>query len=118
MKSNRKFTTLHRLLHWAISLALLILFITGFLHIYWMGKNHMAGIIENGTQNISISKDQIVGIAKSIRAPMWQWHIYAAYTMVALFLARIIYMIVKGIRFPNPFSGKKSLKERIVLTPY
>ena len=110
MEMSKKFTSLHRLLHWLMALALPILFITGFLRINWMNKNKMVSIIESKTA--AIPKELMTDIAKSIREPMWQWHVIFAYVMVFSFLARIIYMIVKGIRFPNPFKGNISLSER------
>ena len=110
MEMPKKFTVFHRLLHWLMALAMPILFITGFLRINWMNKNKMVAIIESKTS--AIPKEQMVDIAKTIREPMWQWHEIFAYVMVFSFLARIIYMIVKGIRFPNPFKGNISLSER------
>ncbi|UCA61726.1 cytochrome b/b6 domain-containing protein [Chryseobacterium rhizoplanae] len=109
MKFQQKFTLFHRLLHWIMALAMPILFITGFLRMYWMNKNHITGIIESKTS--AIPKEQITDIAKSIREPMWQWHEVFANIIIFSFLARIIYMLVKGIRFPNPFKSNQPLKE-------
>ena len=111
MKSQQKFTIFHRLLHWIMAFAMPVLFITGFLRMYWMNKNHIAGIIESKTS--AIPKEQMTEIAKSIREPMWQWHEVFAHIMIFSFLARIIYMWVKGIRFPNPFKSNQPLKERL-----
>lgn len=44
---------------------------------------------------------------------MWEWHEYAAYMMVLAFLARIVYMLVKGIKFPDPLKKSQSVKERM-----
>jgi len=38
MKSQQKFTAFHRLLHWIMAIAMPILFITGFLRMYWWFK--------------------------------------------------------------------------------
>jgi cytochrome b561 len=111
MKSKQKFTIFHRSLHWIMALAMPVLFITGFLRMHWMNKNHIAGIIESKTS--AIPKEQMIDIAKSILEPMWQWHEVFAHIMIFSFLARIIYMLVKGIRFPNPFQIKIPLKERL-----
>jgi len=94
-----------------MAFAMPVLFITGFLRMYWMNKNHITGIIESKTW--AIPKEQITGIAKSIREPMWQWHEVFAHIMIFAFLARIIYMLVKGIRFPNPFKRNQPFKERL-----
>lgn len=106
----KKFTAFHRLLHWVMALAMPVLFVTGFLRMYWMNKNHLAGIITGHLTDVP--QEQAVDIAKAIREPMWDWHVVFAHVMIFSFLARIIYMVVKGIRFPKPFSAGISLKER------
>lgn len=108
-----KFTVIHRMLHWIIAIAMPIMFITGFLRMYWMNKNGMVSIIESKTATSPLPKDVMTDIAATIRAPMWEWHEIFANVMIAAFIARIIYMIVKGIRFPNPFDSKSALKDRL-----
>lgn len=112
METKNKFTRFHRLLHWLMALALPILFITGFLRLYWMNKHHIVSVIESKIPASTLSTEQMADIAKTIRAPMWEWHIVFAHIMIFSFVARIIYMIVKGIRFPNPFKRNIPLKER------
>lgn len=111
MEKQTKYTPFHRLLHWLMALAMPLLFITGFLRMYWMNKNHVVSIIESKV-GTAISQDQMIVIAKAVREPMWQWHIIFAHVMIFSFIARIIYMLVKGIRFPNPFKKDIALKER------
>lgn len=111
MKDKQKFTPFHRLLHWIMAIAMTILFITGFLRMYWMNKHHIVSILESKTD--LIPKETMTEIAKSIREPMWQWHELFAHIMIFAFLARIIYMLVKGIRFPNPFIRNQSIMERL-----
>ncbi|HRB31082.1 MAG TPA: cytochrome b/b6 domain-containing protein [Ferruginibacter sp.] len=111
MNTQIKFTASHRVLHWLMALAMPILFITGFLRMHWMNKNHISGIIESKTN--AIPKEQVSEITKAIREPMWVWHEVFAKVMIFAFIARIIYMLVKGIRFPNPFKSNQLLKERL-----
>ena len=111
MNPLRKFTIFHRLLHWIMAIAMPVLFITGFLRMYWMNKNSIVATIQSKTS--AVSKEQMTEIAKSIREPMWQWHEVFAHVMIFAFLARIIYMVIKGIRFPNPFKSNQPLKERL-----
>lgn len=113
MENQNKFTALHRILHWVIALTIPIQFITGFLRMYWMNKNHIVSIIENETINSPLSKEQMVDIAVSIREPMWEWHELFANIVIIAFIARIIYMLVKKARFSNPFTGTLTLKERL-----
>lgn len=111
MEATPKFTILHRALHWIMALALPVLFITGFLRMYWMNKHHIVEVIASKTD--LLSEEIMVDIAKTIRAPMWEWHVIFAQVIIAAFVIRIGYMIFKGIRFPNPFKRKLVLKERI-----
>lgn len=113
MESKQKFTVIHRILHWIIAFAMPILFITGFLRLYWMNKNGMVAVMESKTAASPLSKDVMTDIAKTIREPMWEWHELFANVMIFAFIARIIYMLVKGIRFPNPFSKSIPMKERL-----
>jgi cytochrome b561 len=113
MEQQKKFTTIHRILHWVMALAMPILFITGFLRMYWMNKDHIISIIESKTLATPLAKEQMSAIAKAIREPMWQWHEIVAYVMIFAFIVRIIYMLIKGIRFPNPFNAALTIKERL-----
>lgn len=116
MKSNvkTKFTVTHRILHALFALLLTILFITGFLRMYWMSKRTLVTAVENTLmkEHVFVQKEQLIPIAKTIQAPMWQWHEYAAFAIVIVFLARMIYMLAKGIRFPSPFKKQLTFKER------
>lgn len=111
MNPHKKFTIVHRLLHWTMALAMPVLFITGFLRMYWMGKGAVAEAI--ASQDIEVTKEQSKAVYKALREPMWQWHELFAKVMIIAFLVRIIYMIAKGIRFPNPFKSNQSLKMRL-----
>lgn len=113
MEENKKFTVIHRLLHWLIALAMPVLFITGFLRMYWMNKNGMVDVIESKTTTSPLPKDVMKDIASTIREPMWEWHELFANVMIFAFVARILYMIFKGVRFPNPFNSSLVLKERL-----
>ncbi|HZW78586.1 MAG TPA: cytochrome b/b6 domain-containing protein [Flavobacteriaceae bacterium] len=111
MTIKQKFTALHRVLHWIMAITMPILFITGFLRMYWMGKQAVADAI--ASQGIEVTKEQAKAVYKVLREPMWEWHFIFAHVMIFAFLARIIYMLVKGIRFPNPFKNNQSLKTRL-----
>ena len=101
MSAQRKFTIFHRLLHRIMAFAMPVLFITGFLRMYWMGKNNIIPVLEKNVPGIT--KEQVSEIVKAIREPMWEWLDLFAHIMIFSFLATIIYMLVKGNRFPNPF---------------
>jgi cytochrome b561 len=108
-KADNNFTQLHRWLHWAIAAVISLSFITGFLHEFWMNKHQMAAKIVKGVQIAQLSHEHAIQLAESIRAPMWHWHVYAAYAMLFLFAARITYMLIKGIKFPHSFKDEMTV---------
>lgn len=116
----KKFTTLHRFIHWLISFAMLVLFATGFLRMYWMAKKTISAAIsaELTKNNIQLPKENLVNIAKSIINPMFDWHINFAYVLVFAYVLRIIYLLVKGVRYPNPFSKSSTGQEKLQGTVY
>ncbi|MEO9257635.1 MAG: cytochrome b/b6 domain-containing protein [Crocinitomicaceae bacterium] len=97
---NAKYYPLaQRLLHWAIAFCILFMLFTVFLRLNWMNKNEVAGIIDDGLKgiNANVAHDDTVKIAKSIRKPMWNWHVYIGYTLIGLFFLRmILFTVVKG----------------------
>lgn len=111
MKIQDRFTPLHRILHWIMAIAMPVLFITGFLRIFWINEDRMAAALTAKTQ--LISQEDITIFTEGILAPIWQWHIVFAHVMIFAFLVRILYMISRGIRFPNPFADRTSVKERL-----
>jgi cytochrome b561 len=111
MKLEGKFSILHRVLHWTMAGSMLILYNTGFLRMYWMGKEAVVKTLEN--QGILVTKEQAKAVYTNLREPMWQWHEIFAKVMVLAILVRIIYMFWKDIRFPNPFKSGISTKEKL-----
>src|SRR5690625_5409683 len=73
-KQTSRFTIQHRVLHWTMGLAISILFITGFLRMYWMNKHRIISVIKSHLSDASLSDEQMTSIATDIRAPMWQGH--------------------------------------------
>ena len=112
---NKKFTLAHRLLHWLIAFAILFLMLTVFLRLTWMEKNNVAAILEENLKalNITLNHDDAIIIAKKIRKPMWDWHIYSGYFLIGLYALRLINLYFSGIIFPNPFQKSSSLKQKI-----
>jgi len=71
-----------------------------------MNKENMAGIIGVYlTDNeLSLSQDQLIVLAKQIREPMWQWHVYIGYVLVGLFSLRFMLPLFGEMRILNPFT--------------
>lgn len=109
--SENKFTATHRIFHWSIAILMALLFLTGFLRMEWMSKKNIISSVEQHA-GAAVNNEQARAIAKEVLAPMWEWHIIAAYILVFIFLGRIIYMLLKGIRFPNPFKKRQAIKLR------
>jgi cytochrome b561 len=106
----KTYTALHRLLHWVFALGMLVTFATGFLKMYWMGKKAISAAVAK--DNLNLDKQSLRTISHSLQEPMFQWHVYFAYIITFAFVVRVIYMLVKGIKFPNPFSKTAMNKDK------
>lgn len=108
------YSALYRVIHWTIALAFTLLLITIFLRNTWLNKHHVAEIIQNQFVEIGqpLSSDQALSIAKKIRQPMWQWHIYLGYTLTALFGLRFLLPLFGRMKFQNPFDTSLSIKDK------
>ncbi len=109
-----KYSKIHRIIHWAIAVSFLLLLITIFLRLTWMNKYNVAEIIQDylsGTDQV-LTQDQLIALAKKIRQPMWDWHIYVGYVLVGLFSIRFILPAFGHMRIQNPFAKNLSIKEK------
>ena len=111
---NRNHSLIFGIIHWAIAICIIIILITIFLRLNWMNKNHLAGIIQNylSTTNQSLTQDQLIQLAKQIRKPMWNWHIYIGYVLVGLFSIRFFLPLFGTMKFKNPFNKELNFKEK------
>lgn len=111
---NKSYSRIYRMVHWALAISFTLLLITIFLRLTWMNKENMAGIIESfllGTEQV-LSQDQLIVLAKQIRAPMWQWHIYIGYVLVGLFVLRFTLPLFGEMKLQNPFKKGLNVKEK------
>lgn len=109
---NKSYSKLYRILHWAIAISFLLLLVTIFLRLTWMNKNNVAAIIEDyliGTDQV-LTQEQLIVLAKKIRKPMWDWHIYIGYVLTGLFSFRFILPFFGVMKIQNPFAGNLSTK--------
>lgn len=77
-----------------------------------MNKYNMADIIQEylkGTDQ-TITYDEAVLMAKQIRKPMWEWHIYLGYVLVGLFSIRFTLPFFGEMKLQNPLAKELSLK--------
>jgi len=107
-----KYSKLYRIIHWAIAVSFLLLLITIFLRLTWMNKYNVAAIIQGYLSDTeqNLSQDQLITLAKKIRQPMWNWHIYIGYLLVGLFSIRFILPVFGPMKIQNPFSKNLSTK--------
>lgn len=109
------YSKLYRMIHWAIAISFVILLLTIFLRLTWLNKFNVAAIIQeylNDTNNQNLSQEQLIVLAKKIRQPMWDWHIYIGYVLVGLFSVRFILPLLGFMKFQNPLGKNKTVKEK------
>ncbi|WP_339837116.1 cytochrome b/b6 domain-containing protein [uncultured Maribacter sp.] len=113
--AQTKYSKIYRIIHWAIAVSFILLLITIFLRLTWMNKYNMAAIIKDYliSAEQSLSQDQLIVLAKKIRQPMWNWHIYIGYVLVGLFSIRFILPGFGQMKIQNPFGKNLSTKKRI-----
>lgn len=110
-----KYSKLYRIIHWAIAVSFLLLLITIFLRLTWMNKYNVAAIIRDYLSDTGqiLSQEQLIVLAKKIRQPMWNWHVYTGYVLVGLFSIRFLLPAFGHMKIQNPFSKNISTKVRI-----
>ncbi len=121
-KSN--YSKIYRLMHWAIAISFMLLLITIFLRLTWMNKNNVSDIIQEYLKNkdLVLTQDESIILAKKIRKPMWEWHIYLGYVLTGLMVIRMLLPFFGEMKFQNPFakniSGKDKFKKWTYLVFY
>src|SRR5690554_6655448 len=108
------YSRIYRIIHWAIAVTFLLLLITIFLRLTWMNKFNMADIIQtylSGTDQ-TLTQEQLIVLAKKIRQPMWDWHIYMGYVLVGLFSLRFTLPFFGTMKFQNPLVKNLSIKQK------
>lgn len=111
---NKTYSTAYRIVHWAIAISMILLLLTIFLRLTWMNKNHVADIIQNylSTTDQTLSRDQAIILAKQIRKPMWDWHIYIGYVLVGLYSIRLVLPFFGQMQFSNPLKKELTIKAK------
>ena len=117
---NFNYSKVYRIMHWSIAICTTLLLFTIFLRMTWMNKDHVADIIQNylADKNTSLSRDELIVLAKQIRKPMWVWHIYLGYVLSGLFFIRLILPFFGEMKFRNPFQSNISAKVKFQFWVY
>jgi cytochrome b561 len=117
---TKQYSAIYRVMHWLIAFSLIALLFTIFLRMTWMNKNNMAEIIRDymSTTDQSLSEEQLLQLAKKIRNPMWDWHIYMGYFLVGLFSIRITLPFFGEMTWQNPLKNGLNTKQRFQFWVY
>lgn len=107
-------------MHWSIAICMTLLLVTIFLRLTWMNKNNVALIIQDylATTDQKLTQDQLITLAKKIRKPMWDWHIYIGYALVGLYSIRMALPFFGQMKFSNPFNKDLGIKEKFQYSTY
>ena len=112
---DRNYSVIFRIMHWAIAICMIMLLFTIFLRLTWMNKEHVADIIQRflSSTDQSLSRDQLIVLAKQIRKPMWDWHIYFGYALAGLYCIRMALLLLGEMKISNPLNKQLTSRERI-----
>jgi cytochrome b561 len=79
-----------------------------------MNKVNVSNIIQDflSETDLKMSEDDSMTLAKRIRRPMWEWHMYIGYVLVGLYVVRLLLPLMGEMKFPNPFKKELNLKEK------
>jgi cytochrome b561 len=92
-----------------------LLLLTIFLRLTWLEKNNVAAIIQDflGEKGAALSQDDAILLAKKIRKPMWQWHIYLGYALTGLYSLRTLLPLFGKMPFSSPFNAQLDRQTKI-----
>ncbi|MCC9042561.1 cytochrome b/b6 domain-containing protein [Myroides sp. M-43] len=114
------YSFLFRFLHWSIALVMIGLLVTILLRLTWLNKAGVSDIIIDyiNSQGVDMTAEQAVVLAKRIRKPMWDWHIYLGYALIVLIFLRFVLAILGKVPFLNPFKIGATLNTRLKAVIY
>lgn len=101
-----------RLWHWLNAILMLGIALTVFLREFWLNKTAISTtlMLKLSDINTSITEEQAIVIAKAIRSPMWNWHIYLGIAVGVLMLFKL-FLVVKNIKIDD---GRSDIKMKAV----
>jgi Ni/Fe-hydrogenase 1 B-type cytochrome subunit len=90
-----------RLWHWLHAVTVLGLLGTFFLRKTFLSWRTNSEILMNklGEFGITVTGDQVAALAKAVRAPMWDWHIYLGFVFAALVAWRLVMIVKEGFGY-------------------
>lgn len=109
---TRNYSPIYRIMHWAIALCMFFMLLTIFLRLVWMNKENVADILQNylAATDKTVTREELIVLAKQIRKPMWDWHIYTGYILTGLLCIRLALPLFNTMNFANPLKKQLSFK--------
>jgi cytochrome b561 len=110
----KTYSSLYRALHWAMAIAMFLILGTIFLRLTWLNKFNVSQIIQEylSTTQQSLTEEESILLAKKIRQPMWDWHIYLGYALVGIFSLRFLLALFGVLPIQYPWTKGLQTKER------
>jgi cytochrome b561 len=109
-----------RVWHWLHAVVILGLLGTVFLRktfLSWRTNSEL--IVQKMSEfDISVTIEQAKILAKSIRAPMWEWHIILGYALVGLVIWRVVLFFTQSGKENYQNFSKNSLHKKMVTLGY
>lgn len=116
----RTYDLYFRFIHWVMAICIFMMLATVFLRITFLNKTNVSAIIIQQSQEmgIEISELNAIKMAKSIRKPVWEWHIYFGYTLIGAYVLRFILAFTRKTVFLNPFKSSLNFKQKLQAYSY
>jgi len=116
----QKWSLNFRAWHWIHAIVVLGLLGTVFLRKTFLSWRTNSEILSSKLlgMDISVTADQAKVLAKSIRAPMWEWHILLGYALVALLVWRVALLFTKSGKVNYVHFKRETLHKKIVKLGY
>ena len=116
----KKWSLNFRIWHWIHAAVILGLLGTVFLRKTFLSWRTNSDILAQKLSSIdlAVTADQAKMLAKSIRAPMWEWHIILGYALAALVIWRIALFFTKSGKVNYQNLGTESIHKKLVKAGY
>ncbi|CAA6800525.1 MAG: Ni,Fe-hydrogenase I cytochrome b subunit [uncultured Sulfurovum sp.] len=109
-----------RVWHWINAVVILGLLGTVFLRKTFLSWRTNSDLLSQklAEMNLEVTTEQAKVLAKTIRAPMWEWHILLGYALVALLLWRTALFFTQSGKQNYQDFKQKSLHKKMVTVGY
>lgn len=92
------YSGLFKIWHWLNAIVISLLVATVFLRETFLNKHDNAKLIISKLSEFSInlSNEQAILVAKAIRHPLWEWHVFLGYALCGLLIYRFLLIFDKN----------------------